>query len=158
MKINGGVFERYYGFEPDSYNFQLLNKFIDGLPLDIRKRSEIFKLPFMTNAEQKLFILSKVREALWRILERKCQYNNDRQGVGRKKSYIYQDEYRGSEIKALKGAENTIKNFRPLIAAAGYHKTRDLWEVPMIIKSFNPDYRFNLRSYMNHLSFIYYCS
>ena len=42
MKINGGVFERYYGFEPDSYNFQLLNKFIDGLPLDIRKRSEIF--------------------------------------------------------------------------------------------------------------------
>ena len=76
---------------------------------------------------------------------------------GRKATYIKMN-IEGSEIKALKGAENTIKNFRPLIAAAGYHKTRDLWEVPMIIKSFNPDYRFNLRSYMNHLSFIYYCS
>ena len=43
---------------------------------------------------------------------------------GRKATYIKMN-IEGSEIKALKGAENTIKNFRPLIAAAGYHKTWD---------------------------------
>lgn len=58
-------------FEPDSYNFQLLNKFIDGLPLDIRKRSEIFNAAVYDECGTETFILSKVREALWRILETK---------------------------------------------------------------------------------------
>lgn len=96
LKINGGVFERYYGFEPDSYNFQLLNKFIDGLPLDIRKRSEIFNAAVYGECGTETFLFSqrsgKLYGGYWK---RKCQYNNDRQGVGRKKSYIYQDEYRG---------------------------------------------------------------
>ena len=63
----------------------------------------------------------------------------------------------GSELKALKGAENTVKEFKPMLAVAGYHKTWDLWEVPIIIKAFREDYKINLRSYMNHLSFVYYC-
>lgn len=159
LKINGGVFERYYGFEPDSYNFQLLNKFIDGLPLDIRKRSEIFNAAVYDECGTETFYSLKGPGSFMADIgnESVNTITIDKALEGRKATYIKMN-IEGSEIKALKGAENTIKNFRPLIAAAGYHKTRDLWEVPMIIKSFNPDYRFNLRSYMNHLSFIYYCS
>ena len=63
----------------------------------------------------------------------------------------------GSELKALAGAQETIKKYKPALAVAGYHKTWDLWEVPLVIRRYDPGYRINLRSYMNHLSFVYYC-
>jgi hypothetical protein len=129
------------------------------LTLDIRKRSEIFNAAVYDECGTETFYSLKGPGSFMADIgnESVNTITIDKALEGRKATYIKMN-IEGSEIKALKGAENTIKNFRPLIAAAGYHKTRDLWEVPMIIKSFNPDYRFNLRSYMNHLSFIYYCS
>lgn len=62
----------------------------------------------------------------------------------------------GSELQALKGAEETIKSYQPKLAIAGYHKTWDLWKVPLLIYEMNNKYRFYLRSYMNNLSLIYY--
>ena len=62
----------------------------------------------------------------------------------------------GSELQALKGSEKTITNYKPRLAIAGYHKTWDLWKVPLLIYRFNSGYKFYLRSYMNHLSFVYY--
>mgnify|MGYP002508049681 CR=1 FL=1 len=63
----------------------------------------------------------------------------------------------GSELPALKGAEQTIRGFHPRLAIAGYHKTWDLWEIPELIHSMNPSYHIYLRSYMNHISFVFYC-
>ena len=62
----------------------------------------------------------------------------------------------GSELQALKGSQNTIKKWKPRLAIAAYHKTWDLWEVPLILHEMNSSYRFYLRSYMNNLSFVYY--
>jgi FkbM family methyltransferase len=51
----------------------------------------------------------------------------------------------GSECAALRGAENTIKKYRPQMAICIYHKTADHWEVPRTILSFDPNYRFYVR-------------
>lgn len=59
-------------------------------------------------------------------------------------------------MPALKGAGQTIADYKPKLAIAGYHKTWDLWEVPLLIHDICPTYRFYLRSYMNHVSFVYY--
>ncbi len=74
---------------------------------------------------------------------------------GKRASYIKMN-IEGSEIAALKGAENTIKTYMPRLGIMGYHKTSDLWKVPLLIKKYNNDYRISLRSYMKNVAFIYY--
>ena len=54
----------------------------------------------------------------------------------------------GSELAALKGAYNTLKQFHPKLAICLYHKKEDLWEIPQyLIKNF-PEYEL----YVNHYS------
>lgn len=50
----------------------------------------------------------------------------------------------GSELKALKGAQNAIKNGANL-AIRVYHKKEDLITIPQYIKSLNANYKFYLR-------------
>jgi FkbM family methyltransferase len=53
----------------------------------------------------------------------------------------------GAEFNALKGAENTIKAFKPKLAISAYHKFDDLYRLPKLIKSIRNDYRFYLDYY-----------
>ena len=62
----------------------------------------------------------------------------------------------GSEIPALRGAKKTIQQFKPRLAIMGYHKTSDLWEVPLLIYQFRKDYKLKLRSYMGNVALCYY--
>lgn len=157
LKINSR-FEHYYGFEPDKFNYKNLENFITGLPEDIRNCVEIFNAAVYDKCgTDMLYSLNGPGSFMADIGNEKVKtITIDNALDGRKATYIKMN-IEGSEIKALKGAEQTIKTFKPRLAIAGYHKTRDLWEIPMLIKSFSPDYKINLRSYMNHLSFVYYC-
>ncbi len=52
----------------------------------------------------------------------------------------------GCELMALKGAEKTIKKFKPKLAICVYHKGDDLITLPKIIKAMDKDYRVYLRN------------
>ena len=47
----------------------------------------------------------------------------------------------GSEAAAIKGCEKLIKKYKPALAICVYHKVTDLWELPLLIKSFVPEYK-----------------
>lgn len=53
----------------------------------------------------------------------------------------------GEEYKALKGAEQIIRTQKPKLAISVYHKPEDIYELPELIHSFRPDYKFYLRHY-----------
>jgi FkbM family methyltransferase len=53
----------------------------------------------------------------------------------------------GEEHAALCGAERIIRTQKPKLAISAYHKPEDLWELPFLIKEYNPDYKFYLRHY-----------
>ena len=53
----------------------------------------------------------------------------------------------GAELEALKGAAGTIKRNRPKLAVCLYHKPGDLFEIPLLLKSLVPEYRFYLRQH-----------
>lgn len=55
----------------------------------------------------------------------------------------------GFELKALQGAEQTIRKYHPRMAISLYHKDEDLYEIPSFIKSISDDYKFYLRIYSN---------
>ncbi len=53
----------------------------------------------------------------------------------------------GAEYEALKGAQNLIRNYKPKLAIAIYHKPDDIWQLPALILSYYPQYTFYLRHY-----------
>jgi FkbM family methyltransferase len=53
----------------------------------------------------------------------------------------------GVEIEAINGGVNTIKNQKPKLAIASYHYPKHLWEIPLLVKSINSEYKLKLRHY-----------
>lgn len=58
----------------------------------------------------------------------------------------------GAELKIINGAKKIIKQKKPSLIISTYHRISDLWELPLLIKSINPDYRFFLRNYTGYCS------
>jgi hypothetical protein len=51
----------------------------------------------------------------------------------------------GAELEALKGAEQTVKKYRPAMGISIYHRERDLIDIPVYIKQLVPEYRLYFR-------------
>ena len=63
--------------------------------------------------------------------------------------YIKMD-IEGAELSALRGAEKLIRRHAPALAISVYHRPDDLFELPLMLSSWRPDYRFFLRCYGSH--------
>jgi FkbM family methyltransferase len=56
----------------------------------------------------------------------------------------------GAELNALKGAEETIRRFKPKLAITVYHNLKDFWEIPEWLESLGLGYKFYLRHFTIH--------
>lgn len=81
--------------------------------------------------------------------ERVCVKSIDNILNGGEATYIKMD-IEGSELKALHGARETIKRYKPKLAVCVYHKQEDLIEIPDYIYSLREDYRFYIRNHNPH--------
>lgn len=65
----------------------------------------------------------------------------------------------GAELAALRGAERTIRRFRPKLQVCLYHEWRDLWELPLYIRELEPSYSLHLGHHTaTHLDTVLYCA
>lgn len=157
LKENDYKFKKYYGIEPDRDNFVKLEKYIADLPAEVQKKTVIFnKAVYDSAGKIQLYNLNGPGSFISDIGRQETEIIMiddllDEDGA----TYIKMN-IEGSELQALRGATKTIKSCQTKLAIAGYHKTWDLWEVPLLIYDMNSDYSFYLRSYMNNLSFVYY--
>jgi hypothetical protein len=53
----------------------------------------------------------------------------------------------GSELNALKGAEQTIRKYKPKLAICVYHRAKDLITIPQYIKTLVPEYKLYFRAH-----------
>ena len=53
----------------------------------------------------------------------------------------------GCELKALQGAINTLKKYKPKLAIAAYHKYEDYYEIPKFLNELNTGYKFYFANY-----------
>ncbi len=69
---------------------------------------------------------------------------------GKRVTFIKMD-IEGSELAALKGATDSIRQWRPRLAISLYHKFEDIIEVPSYIVSIVPDYHLYIRHYSSDI-------
>lgn len=135
---------RIYAFEPDKYNLEKVKSEIKLLGL---KNVEIINSG-LWDCEKTLYFSSKGT-----IMSRVDENGEDQihvvsidERIKDNVTFIKMD-IEGSELKALKGAEKTIKKYKPKLAISIYHKLDDIVTIPDFIHSIVPEYKFYLRHY-----------
>ena len=58
---------------------------------------------------------------------------------------ILKMDVEGVERETLLGCRETIYRWKPQLSVAAYHRTGDLWELPLLVRELGPDYRLYLR-------------
>ena len=56
----------------------------------------------------------------------------------------------GDELRALKGAKNTIKRYAPDLAICVYHRINHIWDIPLLLDSWNLGYKFHLKCHNSY--------
>ena len=64
--------------------------------------------------------------------------------INEKITFIKMD-IEGAEKKAITGAENLIKRYKPKLYICAYHRNEDAFALPILIKSICPDYKIYYR-------------
>jgi FkbM family methyltransferase len=145
-----GKYESIYAFEPDKYNFNDLNDYIkenqikyaytyncgtsnSGGVLRFNSGNGVYS-KFDENAEDSI-VLDTIDNVL----------------SGKRASFIKMD-IEGSEKEALKGAENTIRKYRPVLAISAYHKRDDIFEIQKMISFMVDNYKYYFRLHKGNIT------
>ena len=144
---SSGNYEKYIAIEPDPENYRRIEKMneaadcrVNVIKCALSDKPDILRMKNYLNENS--LIGKEGFEVYADTLDNICgKYNI-------KPTFIKID-VEGFEEKLINGAIETIKKYKPLIAAAVYHKPDDLWRLPLKIKEILPNHSFFLRSYMN---------
>lgn len=143
-----GRFGEYHAFEPDPISFGRLETYVSGLPAALQSR--IFPRPLAVGAGPATLRFSMTGKAGSHVVEGdgvavECCRLDDYFGSERV-DYIKFD-IEGSERDGLVGCWSLIERDRPVVAVAVYHRTEDIFELPLLLMAHTPGYRYALRSY-----------
>ncbi len=141
-------FERLIAFEPDAANFALLETSIAGLEMDVRERIQLRHAA--TSSENGRVRMSEGNGAASSIGSGECEVEAvalDAELSRTPPSYLKMD-VEGAEAASLNGAANLIRQHTPVLAISAYHRQNDIWSIPLLIQSINPNYSFFLRPHL----------
>lgn len=145
MKYSPSVRE-VFALEPDRRNFRKLSDFIASLESpkvhaeNAAAWSENTTLFFADsgNRNSGAFAKGKQIEVTARSLDSVLG--------GAAVDYIKYD-VEGAEREALLGSFKTIRAYSPTLLVSAYHRSEDIFSLPLLIADLNPDYKFYLRRY-----------
>lgn len=126
--------------EPDRRTFKKLSEHINDIPNATAYQKAIYSenksLIFSSKAGRQSAISDKGEEIEAVTVDEICK--------NKKVTYIKMD-VEGAEYDALVGAEETLRVQKPKLNIALYHKSHDVFELPLKISEINPDYKFYIR-------------
>lgn len=143
IDISHGNYEKIYAFEPDPENMRLLKKYcaakglskVDFIEKGLSDEEHALKFDMRNDM---LSAFSENGDAAIEVT------SIDRVLFGKRVSIIKMD-IEGFEMAALRGAENTIVNHRPMLYISAYHKARDIFEIVNYVENLKLDYRWFFR-------------
>ncbi len=145
IKWSSGEYRKIIAFEPEKQNRNLLQNNIASLGRDDRISIQPYGLwgrnetvSFLPDSGGSQIINTGTQTVDVIAL--------DDQPYAKDISFIKMD-IEGVELNALQGAEKIIRDNRPKLAICVYHKPEDIYKIPALLLSFQPDYKLYLRHY-----------
>lgn len=141
-------FNKYYCYEIDEENVKKVQNRVQNYMDPIKEKiiivnngvgkEEGLQHYYMNNFSSLLLLQGEEKVRIVTI---------DTEFKDKKVSYIKMD-IEGSELDALQGAEKVIMRDKPDCAICIYHKADDLWEIPLLLKAYNKNYKIYIRQHL----------
>ncbi len=158
--IKQGIFKQIYAFEPESKNYNALKHRIERLNKEWALSSEKIKTEEAaisdTDSRGQLSSVKSDSPSLG------AQIIHDDNGnislikldtyFSNKKMTFLKADIESHEQKLLSGAKNVIIRDKPLLSICIYHNAYDMFEIPLLIKEINPDYKLFIRHHYFNFS------
>lgn len=140
LKYSDGSYSSITALEPDKKTFKKLKEHIGGM-------RDVSLLQKAVSDRDGVVLFSGAAGRQSCIAEKgkptEC-VTVDTLGAERTFTYIKMD-VEGGEAAALRGAEKTLKRDKPRLNIALYHRSEDIFSLPLLIKKLNPEYKFHIR-------------
>ena len=142
--------EYAYAFEPDARTYKKLLAFCEGYsgsarlyPLNIAAWSCEEKLIFNSSSNRNSGAFAPTTNA--KIIEIAA---NSLDNLLCKKSIDHiKYDVEGAEKQALDGSADTIRSFSPSLCVSAYHRSEDIFSLPLQVNAISKDYKLYLRRY-----------
>ena len=140
-------YEKIISFEPDSLNFELLQnrKLKNHICIQAGASNQAGQAGFISNSTGGTFYGNEDGDG-------DIPLDTIDHVLGGERATLIKMDIEGSELAALKGAKETIRQYQPVLAICIYHKKQDLYEIPEYIQSLDQNYQIYIRAYENYAS------
>lgn len=144
LGFTNGKYNCIFAVEPDLRSFNKLNTYLDSIPNSTAVNcgiSDIDTKMLFSNKAGRMSALGTEKGILTQIhkIDTLCKNYN------LIPTYIKMD-LEGEEMKALSGGSETLKD-KPKLLVSAYHRTEDIFELPLFIKKLNPKYKIYIRKH-----------
>ncbi len=142
--------EKIYALEPDRRNFRKLSEYCDGfdgkaqlVPINSAAWNEDTTLIFGGEGNRNSGLFAPLKTA--KSVEVSAR-SLDSVLCGENVDYIKYD-VEGAEREAIIGSHKTILAHRPALLISAYHRSEDIFALPLQVHALNPDYKLYYRRY-----------
>lgn len=149
VKWCNGDYNKIYAFEPSDDIVAVCLKNISSKGI---KRFELYQKVCWSESCKVDFSVSEIRSASSVI-----GHNGDVDAIsidevldGSPVTFMKFD-VEGSELQALKGAQMSIRQYKPRLAISLYHKSDDIFDIPAYVVGLNEDYKLYIRHYTSDI-------
>lgn len=142
LKYSGEKYGEIIGVEPDEKTYVKMCKCLENL----ENFTPVCAAVSDKNGLVKFSSLAGRQSAISNTGKDKKTVTVDELCTGKSITYIKMD-VEGAEFSAIRGAAHTISEKKPKLNIALYHRSEDIFEIPLAIHRLNPDYRFEIRKH-----------
>ncbi len=132
-------YDKIISFEPDPYNYEAMVK--RGL-----EKHQCINKATSDHVDIMRFSIKGTSSVFDEHGDITVDINSIDNLIHEKVTYLKMD-IEGAELESLRGAERTIRKYRPKLAICIYHKKEDLWQIQQYIESLDLGYQFYIRAY-----------
>ena len=140
LDYTGGKYEKIYAMEPDCKNYKKLISSVDGMENIVCYNCAVWScdtgLHFSSKAGRQSSVKADGEEKEARSVDSILSGG---------RATIIKMDVEGAEEEAISGAAHTIRTYKPRLMISLYHRNRDMFFIPLMIKKLNPDYRLFIR-------------
>lgn len=140
LTVTRGKYISIYAMEPDRKNFKKLCKNTENLLHVFAYNSVAWsnetQIPFSTKAGRQSSVGTSGQLTSARSVDGILEGNQ---------ATIIKMDVEGCEREAIWGSAHTIKKYSPKLMISLYHRNEDIFELPLLIKKLNPEYKCYIR-------------